>query len=118
MTCVDCHGTVSAVAQNPNPWLNEPRCDSNDCHGQAFRQDQALYRLSRGHGAVYCEACHDSTHAIAASREPNDALKFTGWQGTAGTLRVCTTCHATQPSGDFTHRLPLRRLYLPDVFKN
>lgn len=110
MSCIDCHGTIGNVALNASPWLNEPRCD--DCH-TSIPQDQALYRLSRGHGAVYCEACHDSTHAIAQSAEPNDALKFIGWQGDAGTLRVCTACHASQPAGEFTHKLPLRRTYLP-----
>src|SRR5512139_3382790 len=28
MTCVSCHGGMSTVASNPNPWLHEPRCDS------------------------------------------------------------------------------------------
>lgn len=35
-----------------------------------------LYRDSKGHGGIFCEGCHDGTHAIATSREPNDAIKF------------------------------------------
>jgi hypothetical protein len=92
MTCINCHGPMSQVATNPNPWLNEPRCDT--CHtGGQFQLDQPLYRHSKGHGGIYCEGCHDSTHAIALSREPNDAIKFHGWQEWGGTLRRCIVCH-------------------------
>jgi hypothetical protein len=105
MTCVDCHGTMSQVARNPNPWLNEPRCASAGCHGAAYQQNAALYRLSTGHGGLFCAACHDSPHAIAQSREPNDAIKFIALQGHAGTLRECSICHATQPSGPGPHGL-------------
>ena len=105
MNCIDCHGGMSEVAQNPNPWLNEPRCDS--CHTptatQQFNQDQPLYRHSKGHGGVYCEACHDSTHAIATSSEANDAIKFVQLQGHSGTLSECTVCHLTQPVGSGPH---------------
>lgn len=105
MNCIDCHGGMANVAQNANPWLNEPRCDT--CHTptttKQFDQDQPLYRFSKGHGGVYCEACHDSTHAIATSREPNDAIKFIQLQGHTGTLNECTVCHFTQPSGPGPH---------------
>ena len=99
MTCINCHGGMEQVSKNPNPWLNEPRCDG--CHTDPkFKQDQALYRFSKGHGGVYCEACHDSTHAIAPSAQPRDAIKFINLQGHAGPLEKCTTCHLTQPEGD------------------
>ena len=105
MNCIDCHGGMQAVAKNPNPWLNEPRCDS--CHKttatKQYVQDQPLYRNSKGHGGVYCEACHDSTHAIATSREANDAIKFVQLQGQSGTLAKCTVCHLTQPTGPGPH---------------
>jgi hypothetical protein len=105
MNCIDCHGGMSQVAQNPNPWLNEPRCDT--CHTPTdtlqFDQDQPLYRQSKGHGGIYCEACHDSTHAIATSREANDAIKFIQLQGHAGTLSECIVCHLTQPAGPGPH---------------
>ena len=101
MNCIDCHGTMRQVAQNTNPWLNEPRCDN--CHTptatQQFTQNNALYRWSTGHGGIYCEACHDSTHAIAPSREPNDAIKFMRLQGHSGPIDTCTVCHLTQPTG-------------------
>ena len=105
MDCIDCHGGMALVAQNTEPWLNEPRCDT--CHletdTQQYNQDQPLYRFSKGHGGVYCEACHDSTHAIATSREPNDAIKFFQLQEHTGTLNECTVCHLTQPAGPGPH---------------
>ncbi|MHB0877484.1 MAG: hypothetical protein ACYC5O_15710, partial [Anaerolineae bacterium] len=117
MTCVDCHGTMSAVAANPTPWLQEPRCDSTDCHGASFAQTEPLYRLSQGHGGVFCSGCHDSPHAIAPSSEPNDAIKFVALQGAAGTLRQCTVCHATEPAAAFDHAATASavwwRVYLP-----
>ncbi len=103
MTCIDCHGTLDQVSQNPNPWLNEPRCDAPACHGNEVHQDNALYRLSKGHGQIYCEACHDSPHAIAPSSQPRDAIKFIDLQGHGGPIDTCTVCHSTQPSGDFSH---------------
>jgi len=102
MTCTDCHGSMQQVASNPQPWLNEPRCDS--CHTDPeYKQDQVLFRLSTGHGGVRCEGCHDSTHAIALSSQPNDAIKFVGWQGHPGTLDTCTVCHATAPTQPGPH---------------
>lgn len=104
MDCIDCHGGMEAVADNPDPWLNEPRCD--DCHTQpGYEQNNALYRLSTGHGGLYCEACHDSTHAVAASSEPRDGFKFLELQGHVGTLDTCTVCHATQPTEPGPHGL-------------
>jgi hypothetical protein len=103
LTCIDCHGNITTVSQNPSPWLNEPRCDSAACHGSAFAQDQPLYRHSKGHGAIYCEGCHDSTHAIAPSREYNDRIKFLALQGYPQTLGKCTVCHSTQPTTPGPH---------------
>lgn len=102
MGCSDCHGGMYEVAENPNPWLNEPRCD--DCHTEErYAQDNPLYRLSKGHGGIYCEACHDSTHAIATSSQPEDAIKFLNLQGHAGTLVKCTVCHLNDPGGTTPH---------------
>ena len=99
MDCIDCHGGMSTVAANPNPWLNEPRCDT--CHDSGrFDQDQPLFRFSKEHGGLYCEACHDSTHAIAPSREANDAIKFVALQGHNGPLSECSVCHTTPPNSN------------------
>lgn len=104
MGCTECHGGMEDVAQeNRNPWLDEPRCD--DCHNEpGYEQDQELYRFSKGHGGMYCEACHDSTHAIATSSEARDAIKFVNLQGHSGTLAECTVCHLTKPTTGGPHR--------------
>ncbi len=117
MTCINCHGPMDTVAQNQNPWLNEPRCDNAACHGSGFAQDQPLYRMSSGHGALSCEACHDSTHAIAPSTQPIDGIKFTAFQGLPGTLFRCTACHATQPAGGGPHGFSFNIIYLPMIAK-
>ncbi len=103
LNCTDCHGDIVKVAQNPNPWLNEPSCGNPGCHGAAYEPPQALYQKSIGHGGIYCEGCHDSTHAIATSREANDAIKFIDLQGHTGSLQECTVCHITPPSNKFIH---------------
>jgi hypothetical protein len=115
MNCISCHGTMETVSKNPSPWLNEPRCDNSSCHGSRYAQDQPLYRMSKDHGGIYCEACHDSTHAIAPSREPNDAIKFVALQGRTGTLSKCTVCHATQPTSAGPHGIKGNR-YLPGAY--
>jgi hypothetical protein len=117
MDCIDCHGTMSNISRNSNPWLIEPRCDSTACHGSQYAQDQPLYRMSKGHGGIYCEACHDSTHAIAPSREPDDAIKFIALQGYAGTLNKCTACHSAHPVNAGPHGLKdVRRGINPGIF--
>jgi hypothetical protein len=117
MDCISCHGTMSNVSRNSNPWLIEPRCDSTACHGSKYAQDQPLYRMSKGHGGIYCEACHDSTHAIAPSREANDAIKFIALQSHSGTLDKCTVCHSSHPVNAGPHGLKdVRRGINPGIF--
>lgn len=118
MVCSNCHGSLQTVSQNPSPWLNEPRCDNAACHGSFYRLDQPLYRHSKEHGGVYCEGCHDSTHAIAPSSQPNDAIKFIGWQGHASTLNTCTVCHASRPVEGGPHSFVIKaRVYLPVILR-
>lgn len=124
MDCIDCHGTMSQVKENPNPWLTEPRCDSAGCHDSGvYAQNQALYRLSSDHGGVYCEGCHDSTHAIAPSREPNDAIKFMALQGlnkAIGAEGNCDVCHSVMPANAGPHNIvppfSLDFTFAPDHF--
>lgn len=120
MTCVDCHGSMRQVSQNPNPWFNEPRCDNSACHGGDYAQNQPLYRLSQDHGDIFCAGCHDSPHAIAPSTQPNDAIKFIELQGAPGPLSTCGVCHVTSPSGSGPHGLTAPTvsenwLYLPNL---
>jgi hypothetical protein len=111
------------------PWRDEPRCESchtgdalshlgNDIRlRQAWGDDidiatprlavnkrfaenvDTLYRDSRGHGGIACEACHGSTHAIwpNALASANDNLAALQLQGHAGTLIECEVCHTSLP---------------------
>ncbi len=60
-----------------------------------FAENESLYRLSKGHGGVMCEACHGSTHAIWPVANPmaNDNLAARQLQGHSGTVIECSTCH-------------------------
>lgn len=58
----------------------------------------SLFRFSRGHGGLYCSACHGSTHAEFPSTEPNDNVYSQQLQGHSGMLAECTACHTAQPT--------------------
>jgi hypothetical protein len=103
-TCTDCHvGGMGALAQeNRTPWVDLPRCAN--CHAAKYAENTGiLYKLSTGHGGLYCESCHNSTHAITPSREANDNYQSIMLQGTAGPVGKCTVCHLTQPTGTVVH---------------
>ncbi len=57
-----------------------------------------LYRFSKGHGNLACEACHGSTHAIYPSSHGNDNVQSRDLQQHVGTLVECMSCHAQRPA--------------------
>jgi hypothetical protein len=59
-------------------------------------QDDTLFRNSKGHGGLACEACHGSTHAIwpNADDAANDNVAAMRLQGFAGTIIECNACHS------------------------
>lgn len=59
--------------------------------------DNTLFRNSKGHGGVACEACHGSTHATWETVDPNgnDNVAAQQLQGHSGTIIECGTCHAS-----------------------
>ena len=77
--------------------------DQNDPSASPFlatnkrfaENDNKLFRFSKGHSGVACEACHGSTHAIWPSdaEHPNDDIAPNDLQGHAGTISECTACH-------------------------
>jgi hypothetical protein len=124
MGCQSCHGPMAAVG-NParTGWLQQPNCQS--CHYDGKRETSALttagvlrtvtdtrfatvanvpaagfslYRFSKGHGNLQCEACHGATHAEYPSSHVNDNLQSISLQGHAGTVTECTACHTTVPN--------------------
>jgi hypothetical protein len=54
-----------------------------------------LYRVSKGHEGVFCEACHGSTHGIWPNGNPdaNDNVASLQLQGHTGVISECSTCH-------------------------
>ncbi len=62
----------------------------------------SLYRFSKGHGGLQCEACHGATHAVYPTSHPNDNILARGHQGHEGFLVECDSCHGgTSPHTAF-----------------
>jgi hypothetical protein len=104
LTCESCHGRLSDVASEARePWVDLPLC--GDCHGPNYGENPGkLFRESIGHGGLYCESCHGSTHAILPSTEPRDNIQVMRLQGWAGTLTDCQVCHGNYiPDGPGPH---------------
>jgi hypothetical protein len=104
--CTNCHGDMLDVAdENRTPWMDEPRCGT--CHEAQYSENPGtLYRFSTGHGGLYCESCHNSTHAILPSSEARDNLQSIALQGYEGTIGKCTVCHLTEPESGGPHVTP------------
>ncbi|MES9818725.1 MAG: Ig-like domain-containing protein [Candidatus Thiodiazotropha sp.] len=63
--------------------------------GIAADGNPKLYRVSTGHGGLFCEACHGSTHAEWPTANPaaNDNVTANQLQGHSGYIAECQTCH-------------------------
>ena len=127
MSCQSCHGDLNAVGSAQRKgWFEEPTCES--CHNSAAPNRRAttgvdgsgksivpadhtfatnpntpvaglnLYRFSKGHGGLQCEACHGSTHAEYPSSHADENVQSIALQGHAGPVAECTACHATVPN--------------------
>lgn len=74
--------------------------------GGAADGNPKLYRVSTGHGGLFCQACHGSTHAEWPTANPNanDNITANQLQGHSGYIAECQTCHeptdATLPLGN------------------
>lgn len=106
VVCQDCHGDMQQVASSIEggrvPWANEPAC--RNCHSAAYGEPAGqLFKVSRGHGGVFCEGCHNSTHADFPTREPRDNQVMIDLQGHAGVLSDCRVCHGVVPTGPGPH---------------
>lgn len=124
VSCQSCHGKMTDVGKPGRVgWLQQPNCQS--CHHDSKRETSALdsvgilrvvgdqrfatnpnkpgtgfslFRFSKGHGGLQCEACHGATHAEYPSVEANDNVQSIALQGYAGTVTECKTCHASVPN--------------------
>ena len=123
MQCQNCHGQMADVGREGRVgWLEQPNCQS--CHHDGQRETDALtadgllktwaderyatnadvpaagfdlYRFSKGHGDLQCEACHGATHAEYPSSHVNDNLLALDVQGREGSIGECTACHQNVP---------------------
>ncbi len=103
-TCQSCHGNLRDIASSSRrPWIDEPRC--GQCHDSAYSQPaNTLYRFSRGHHGVFCQACHGSQHAIYPTVNPEDNAQSIRLQGHGGTIDTCRVCHTNDPdAGEGPH---------------
>jgi hypothetical protein len=102
--CDNCHGDLNKVAETlrngRRPWIDEPTCA--ECHGSAYSTGTDLYRNARGHGGVYCVACHNSPHAWLPSRRADDNLQAMTLQGNNHAIgyRACNVCHTDGRTGE------------------
>jgi len=127
MSCQSCHGNMAAVGNKARKgWYNEPTCES--CHNSAAPGRRAisgvtatgirivpkdhtfatnantpvtglnLYRFSKGHGGLQCEACHGATHAEYPSSHVDENVQSIAIQGHSGPIAECTACHKVVPS--------------------
>ena len=108
--CQTCHGTVTQVGESISsgrvPWFQEPSCGASQCHGAIFAEEPGkLYRESRGHGGLFCSACHGEPHAIVPSRVDRDNVQNVALQGYVGTLNKCSVCHGITPTAAGPHGL-------------
>lgn len=106
--CQTCHGSVTQVGESISsgrePWLQEPSCGATECHGVTYAEEPGkLFRMSRGHGGLFCSVCHGEPHAIVPSSVNNDNVQNIALQGYAGTLNQCEVCHGIVPSGSGPH---------------
>ena len=121
VACMSCHGNLSAVG-NPARvgWMDLPSCQNCHANSQRFTTTfdgtgqwrnvadavfatnpnvpmtgKHLYRFSKGHGGLYCSACHGSPHAEYPTNLPNDNVYSNDLQGHSGMLAECATCHTS-----------------------
>jgi len=106
-TCQNCH---TGTASHNNGQLRyttvfdtngQPRVAVDSTYATNSNTPAAglsLYRFSKGHGGLQCEACHGSTHAEYPSTFGNDNVQSTTLQGHKGMLAECAVCHGNNPS--------------------
>jgi hypothetical protein len=79
---------------------NKAFAENTVAEGTAADGNPKLYRVSTGHGGLFCEACHGSTHAEWPTANPNanDNVTANQLQGHSGYIAECQVCH--EPDDD------------------
>lgn len=109
--CQSCH---TGTATSNNGQIRYPSCFEADGPvrvpvNQTFATTPdtpapglSLFRFSRGHGGLQCEACHGSTHAEFPAIHGNDNIRNENIQGHAGMMIECTACHVAMTASTST----------------
>lgn len=104
--CTACHGDMANVANTIKsgarvPWTQEPKCVT--CHTGVAGVDTgtALYRNARGHGNLYCSACHGSPHAMVPTSQASDNAQAIQYTGKAKAIGSCAACHDSNKGEGF-----------------
>jgi hypothetical protein len=98
--CTACHGDMANVASSITggrvPWASEPACATCHTGVSGVNTGSLLYRNSKGHGDMYCSACHGSPHAMYPSREDSDNYQPKQYQSSTKikTIGSCGYCHS------------------------
>jgi hypothetical protein len=88
--------TNTRFAENPIPDSFNGVPNNGAGTSSTGARNPKLYRVSTGHGGVFCEGCHGATHAEFDSDAPalsNDDVTSQQLQGHTGTIVECSTCH-------------------------
>ena len=97
-----CHSGISGMGDpSRNPWVTEPKCEQ--CHGTNYSTGGELYRHAKGHGGVYCAACHNSPHAWWSSKNWADNIQPSKLQKSPTSIGKCGVCHTNKLTGDNPH---------------
>ncbi|MEA3276197.1 MAG: putative Ig domain-containing protein [Pseudomonadota bacterium] len=88
--------TNTRFAENPIPTSFNGFTNPGAGSISSGADNPKLYRVSTGHGGVFCEGCHGATHAEWPNGNPmaNDNVTADQLQGHTGTIIECSTCHA------------------------
>ncbi|MGB5776176.1 MAG: hypothetical protein WBP89_16100 [Sedimenticolaceae bacterium] len=88
--------TNTRFAENPIPASFNGTPNPGAGTSSTGADNPKLYRVSTGHGGVFCEGCHGATHAEFDTDAPslsNDDVMSVQLQGHTGTIVECSTCH-------------------------
>ncbi|MGB5671022.1 MAG: hypothetical protein WBM71_10770, partial [Sedimenticolaceae bacterium] len=97
--------TNTRFAENPIPESFNGFDNPGAGTSSTGAKNPKLYRVSTGHGGVFCEGCHGATHAEFDSDAPslsNDDVTAMQLQGHAGTIVECSVCHDDAMNNEVT----------------
>ena len=105
-SCQNCHTGTATVnngqirytnAFDANGNLRVPADRTFATNNDVPMKGLNLYRFSKGHKGLQCEACHGSTHSVYPSTHGNDNIQNKNFQGHEGTISDCLACHTSTP---------------------